>query len=109
MKRGDIYLVSLDPVLGREQQGTRPVIVVSPDHFHISGMALVVPVTSGGSYARDKGFTVSLSGAGMQTTGVALCNQCRVLDMKSRRCRWLEAVPVDIVEEILNKLLVLFE
>jgi mRNA interferase ChpB len=30
MERGDIYLVSLDPTSGSEQQGKRPVLVVSP-------------------------------------------------------------------------------
>jgi mRNA interferase ChpB len=29
MERGDIYLVSLDPSAGHEQQGKRPVLVVS--------------------------------------------------------------------------------
>ncbi|HET9646288.1 MAG TPA: type II toxin-antitoxin system PemK/MazF family toxin [Burkholderiaceae bacterium] len=29
MERGDIYLVSLDPTSGDEQQGTRPVLVVT--------------------------------------------------------------------------------
>ncbi len=29
MKRGDIYMVSLDPTKGREQQGDRPVLIVS--------------------------------------------------------------------------------
>ena len=34
MKRGDIYLVSLDPTEGREQRGSRPVVVVSPTEFN---------------------------------------------------------------------------
>ncbi len=29
MERGDIYLVSLDPTAGHEQQGKRPVLVIS--------------------------------------------------------------------------------
>jgi hypothetical protein len=33
MERGDIYLVSLDPASGHEQQGTRPVLLVSPGPF----------------------------------------------------------------------------
>ena len=34
MARGDIYMVSLDPTSGREQQGTRPVLIVSPSTFN---------------------------------------------------------------------------
>jgi len=34
MDRGDIYVVSLDPTAGHEQQGTRPVLIVSPLAFN---------------------------------------------------------------------------
>ena len=34
MERGDIYLVSLDPTRGHEQQGRRPVLVVSAGAFN---------------------------------------------------------------------------
>lgn len=34
MKRGDIYLVALDPTEGREQRGHRPVLVISPQAFN---------------------------------------------------------------------------
>ena len=30
MKRGEIYLVALDPSAGHEQHGYRPVLVISP-------------------------------------------------------------------------------
>ena len=59
-RRGDIYLVSLDPTQGHEQQGTRPVLVVSPDRFNaLTGVPLVVPITTGGAFARNQGFTVA--------------------------------------------------
>lgn len=61
MKRGDIYLVSLDPTEGHEQQGTRPVLIVSPDKFNaLTKVPIVVPITSGGNFARTAGFAVSL-------------------------------------------------
>jgi len=45
MKRGEIYLVSLDPSFGHEQQGTRPVLVVSPDGFNaLTRAPIVVPL-----------------------------------------------------------------
>jgi|GEM_PF-1496026 len=34
MERGDIYFVSLDPASGHEQQGMRPVLVISPGAFN---------------------------------------------------------------------------
>ena len=109
MKRGDIYLVSLDPTAGHEQQGTRPVLVVSPDRFNrFTGVPIVVPITSGGSFARNAGFTVSLAGAGTRTEGVIRCDQPRPLDLVARSGRRLECVPQPIIDDVLAKLLTLF-
>lgn len=109
MKRGDIYLVSLDPTVGHEQQGTRPVLLVSPDRFNtVMRVPIVVPITSGGAVARNAGFTVSLTGAGTRTSGVVRCNQPRPLDLAARNGRRLESVPQHILDEVLAKLATLF-
>jgi mRNA interferase ChpB len=110
MERGEIWLVSLEPVKGREQQGTRPVMIVTPKAFNVVTQApLVVPVTSGGDFARTKGFAVSLTGAGTETIGVIRCDQPRVLDLQSRGGKKLERVPDYIVDEVLAKLSTLIE
>ncbi len=110
MKRGDIYLVSLDPTAGHEQQGTRPVLIVSPDDYNrLSRLPLVVPITSGGAFARNAGFAVSLTGAGTRTTGVALCNQVRALDVSARNGRRVESLPEAVVQEVLARLTAFFE
>jgi mRNA-degrading endonuclease toxin of MazEF toxin-antitoxin module len=109
VKRGEIYLVSLDPTAGHEQQGTRPVLIVSPDRFNETmGVPVVVPITTGGAFARNRGFAVSLSGAGTQTTGVIRCDQLRSLDLAARHGRRLESVPAAILDDVLAKLSVLF-
>jgi len=52
MRRGDIYLVSLDPAAGWEQTKRRPAVIVSSDAANDSadrrghGVVTVVPVTS---------------------------------------------------------------
>ena len=110
MKRGEIYLVSLDPAQGHEQQGTRPVLIVSPDRFNaLTRIPIVVPITSGGSFARLAGFSVSLSGAGTRTTGVIRCDQPRPVDLGARNARRLESVPAAILDEVLALLAPLFE
>ncbi len=110
MERGDIYLVSLDPTSGHEQQGHRPVLVVSPGAFNrLTKTPVVVPITSGGNFARTAGFAVSLTGAGTRTTGVIRCDQPRALDLGSRRARKLESAPVSIMDEVLAKLAAIFE
>jgi len=110
MDRGDIYLVSLDPTSGHEQQGTRPVLIVSPSSFnHLTKTPVVLPITSGGNFARTAGFAVSLIGAATKTTGVIRCDQPRALDLASRSARKLEGVPEAIMNEVLAKLSTIFE
>jgi mRNA interferase ChpB len=110
MERGDIYLVSLDPTQGHEQRGRRPVLVVSPGAFNrLTKVPIVLPITSGGSFARTAGFAVSLTGAGIRTTGVVRCDQPRALDLDARGGRRLESVPAVIIDEVLAKLAPLFD
>ena len=110
MERGDIYLVSLDPTAGHEQQGTRPVLVVSPSAFNrLTRTPVVLPITSGGNFARTAGFAVSLMGAGTSTTGIVRCDQPRALDLGARHGRRLESVPAVIMDEVLARLAPIFE
>ena len=110
MDRGDIYLVSLDPTSGHEQQGTRPVLVVSPSSFNrLTKTPVVLPITSGGNFARTAGFAVSLIGSGTKTTGVIRCDQPRALDLASRSAHKLESVSEAIINEVLAKLSTIFE
>ena len=105
MERGEIWLVSLDPTAGHEQQGTRPVLIVTPAAFNrVTRLPVVVPVTSGGNFARTAGFAVSLDGVGIRTTGVVRCDQPRTIDMKARGGKRLERVPETIMNEVLGRL-----
>lgn len=109
MERGDIYLVSLDPTSGCEQQGTRPVLVVSPAAFNrLTRTPIVLPITSGGNFARTAGFAVSLMGSGTQTTGIVRCDQPRALDIGSRHGRRLESMPQSVLDEVLAKVAPIF-
>jgi mRNA interferase MazF len=52
IKRFDVYLVNLDPTLGREIQKTRPCLVISPDEMnaHIATMIVAPMTTQGRAY-----------------------------------------------------------
>jgi mRNA-degrading endonuclease toxin of MazEF toxin-antitoxin module len=109
VKRGDIYLVSLDPTEGHEQQGTKPVLIVSPDKFNtLTKVPIVVPITSGGNFARTAGFAVSLDNAGTRTKGVIRCDQPRPIDLSARQARKLEVVPNAIIDDVLARIVTLF-
>ena len=110
MKRGEIWLVALDPTKGHEQKGRRPVLVVSPDAFNrVTKVPIVLPITSGGSFARTAGFAVTLQGAGTKTTGVIRCDQPRALDLSARGGKKLESVPETLVDEVLARLAPIFD
>jgi len=108
MKRGEIWLVALDPVQGHEQKGRRPVLIVSPEPFNrVTKVPVVVPVTSRGSFARTAGFAVPLDGT--TTTGIVRCDQPGALDLSARRGKKVESVPEAIMNEVLARLLPVFE
>lgn len=67
-RRGDVFLVALDPARGREIRRSRPCLVVSPDELNRSlGTFVVAPMTTGGHpypfripcrFQRKSGFVV---------------------------------------------------
>jgi mRNA interferase ChpB len=108
VNRGDIYLVSLDPTAGREQRGSRPVLIVSPAEFNdATKLPVILPITNGGEFARRIGFAVPITG--IKTAGVVRCDQPRVLDLAARNGRKIDTLPQAILDEVLAKVAPIFE
>jgi mRNA interferase ChpB len=108
MKRGDIYLVALDPSIGHEQQGLRPVLIVSPEDFNAATkLPVVLPITTAGDLARRIGFAVPITG--INTTGIIRCDQPRVLDPLARGGRKVDSLPAAIMDEVLARISPIFE
>lgn len=108
MKQGDIYLVSLDPTKGHEQNGTRPVLIVSATAFNqATRLPIVLPITTGGQFARKIGFAVPVSG--IKTVGIIRCDQPRVMDLGARNGRKIDRLPEDILNDVLARLAAIFE
>jgi mRNA interferase ChpB len=104
IQQGDILQVTLDPALGSEIQGRRPVLVLSNVEFNSSGRALVAAITQGGNLDRIKGWAVTLMGTGTKTQGAAVISQCRMIDLQARAAKRVETVPAAVIEEALAKL-----
>jgi mRNA interferase MazF len=84
IRRGDIFLANLDPTIGREQAGTRPVLVVQCDLANERiPTVTVVPLTSNLHTGRFL-FTVPVSTAetGLPKDSVVLVFHVRTLDKK---------------------------
>ena len=110
VERGDIIELTLDPTAGREQRGRRRVLVLSPREFNrVAGVVFVAPITQGGDYARDMGFTVPLPGTGLDSQGVVLCHQTTSKDIHARDPRKIERAPDYIVNDVLARVRAVLE
>ncbi|WP_438750407.1 type II toxin-antitoxin system PemK/MazF family toxin [Pararhizobium sp. O133] len=103
MERGDIWFVDLEPTCRREQAKARYVLVLTPRTFNQLGVQVIAPITAGGEFARTKGLTVPMSGAGTKATGVVLCHQIRAIDLKARGGRFIEKAPDFIINDVLAR------
>ena len=104
MKRGDVYWATLAPRSGSEQQGTRPVVVVSHDAFNQVESwqsVLVVPVSTSREQATRGPTAVPLpAGAGgLKKDSVALCHQVTVLDRRKLSGR-LGSLPDPLLAQV---------
>lgn len=93
VKRGDVWLASLDPTRGSEQAGTRPVLVFQNDLItRYTTTVLAIPLTTNLRRASLPSCVLIEKGeAGLARDSVALCHQLRVLD-KTRLQRKLGAI-----------------
>lgn len=83
VRRGQIYFVNLNSVRGREQSGTRPVLVISADTINQLPLVVTVVVgTKGENIARDYSTNVRVSAtdSGLPMETVFLGFQIRSLD-----------------------------
>src|SRR5438270_351420 len=83
MRRGEIYFVDFSPIVGREQAGRRPALVLSVDEINrLPLVVTVVPGTDGANFPRDFDTAIRLPAAetGLPIETVFLCFQVRALD-----------------------------
>ena len=99
MKRGDIWLVNLDPTVGSEIKKSRPCVIISPaelnDHLR---SVIVAPMTSKGFPAP---FRIAMTHAG--TKGLIVLDQLRTVD-KTRLSQRLGSVSPKTLSNTLSVL-----
>jgi len=101
IKRGEIYLATLDPVVGKEISKTRPVVIVSNDkNNQFSGTVSILPITSK-NLERIYPFEVFLSkGSGnLPKDSKVKADQIRTLD-KARIITLIGKLRKDETDEI---------
>jgi len=99
VKRGEIWLINLDPTVGSEIRKSRPCVIVSPPELNrYLRTVIVAPMTSKGFAAP---FRVPVTHAG--TKGLIVLDQLRALD-KMRLAKRLGTVSGRTLGAVLTKL-----
>ena len=99
VKRGDIWLVNLDPTIGSEIKKSRPCVVISPPELNSQlRTVMVAPMTTKGFAAP---FRVPITYAG--TKGLIVLDQLRTVD-KSRLAKRLGATSTKTMALVLSTL-----
>ncbi|HEV2607823.1 MAG TPA: type II toxin-antitoxin system PemK/MazF family toxin [Xanthomonadaceae bacterium] len=99
VKRGEIWLVALDPTLGSEIRKTRPCIVVSPPEMHDYLRTVIVAPMTTGSHPAPFRIPIQFQGK----NGLVLLDQIRTLD-KTRLVKRLGATRAASLAQILRTL-----
>lgn len=109
VKRGDIYYADLSPVVGSEQGGVRPVLIVQNDVGNrYSPTVIVAAITSQVSKARlPTHIEITADQFGLSKNSVVLLEQIRTLDKKRLREK-LGHLEGELMERVNNALSVSF-
>ena len=101
IKRGEVYLANLDPVVGKEIAKTRPVVVVSNNvNNRFAGTLTILPITSG-NLEKIYPFEVLLpkGTANLPKDSKVKANQIRTLD-RTRIVKLIGELSKDIMSGI---------
>ena len=100
-QRGDVVWLTLNPQTGHEQDGRRPVLVLSPETYNGRvGLAIFCPLTN-----QIKGYPFEvIVPPGQGISGAVLADQVKSLDWRARDAELICSLPHRTVTEVLQKL-----
>ncbi len=99
VKRGEVWLINLDPTVGHEIQKTRPCVIISPPEMHnYLGTVIVAPLTTG-----NKPAPFRIGVLFQEKKGLILLDQIRTID-KSRLVKNLGMIEEKILVQTLETL-----
>lgn len=97
--------LEFDPQAGKEIQKTRPAVVISPYQYNLkTQLGLFMPITS-----QIKGYPFEVVIDLPKIHGAVLTDQIRSLDWHARKAKFVTALPIETMDEILAKLHVLLD
>lgn len=101
IRRGDIYYANLAPVIGSEQGGFRPVLIIQNDVGNLHSPTIIAAVITGQIKCRYLPTHVVLTAfaCGLPKTSVVMLEQLRTLD-KDRLQQYAGHIAVDEIPQI---------
>ena len=106
VERGDIIIINFDPVKGHEQAGKRPALVISNEKFYrIFKLAVILPITNN---TKEFPFHLLLDDR-TNIKGAILCEHLRTVDLEERKYNKVEKLPENLLEEVLEKVSLIFQ
>jgi mRNA interferase MazF len=109
VKRGEIYYADLSPVVGSEQGGVRPVLIIQNDVGNrYSPTVIAAAITSRRDKARlPTHISLFAAGCGLTKDSIILLEQIRTID-KQRLRECMGEIPRDVMKQVDNALEISF-
>jgi len=87
--RGDIFIADLDPVVGSEQGGIRPVLIVQNERGNRFSPTIICAAMTSKMHKNDLPTHVWISAkdSGLKNDSLVLCEQVRTLEKRRLRAR----------------------
>lgn len=101
--RGDVYLVNLDPTVGREITKSRPCVVIQNDTGNkFSPVTIIAPVSSTKEITKPLPIMVFIKDGegGLRGDGYVDCGQIRTVDKQKRLAHRFGHLSSDRMKEI---------
>jgi len=103
ISRFDIFLVSLDPVIGHEVRKTRPCVIISPDEMnHHIGTVIIAPMTT-----KRRDYPTRIPLTFKRKKGQIVLDQIRTID-KTRLVKRLGKLDKNVSAQLLEVLQEMF-
>jgi mRNA interferase MazF len=104
-RRGDIVWVDCNPVVGHEQGGRRPAIVLSARLYNLrSSLAVICPITS-----QSKNYPFEVLCVNEMVSGYVLSDQIKSIDWKNRKLIYIAKTQENVIKNIIDNLKMILE
>jgi mRNA interferase MazF len=108
--RGDVILCDLNPVIGSEQSGIRPVVILQSDRANrVSPHTIIAPFTTKIRQALPPSHVLVPQGiGGLSQDSVILCEQIRVID-RSRVIKFIGHLEEQYIQQLAKALKIILD